>query len=62
MQYCFYPVCLSAKGFEAYGAMVKEASASLSYSIHVVIPENARSMIGSADMVMVGGGNTLSVF
>ena len=57
----FIPFASVQRDYEAYGAMVKEAFASLPYYIHVAIPENARSVIESADVVMVGGGNTFKL-
>lgn len=57
----FIPFASVQKDYEAYGAMVKEALASLPYSVTTVMPGNAQSVIEKADAIMVGGGNTFKL-
>lgn len=44
-----------------YGGMVRNALASLPYSITTVTPGNAKTTIETADVIMVGGGNTFKL-
>jgi dipeptidase E len=57
----FVPFASVQKEYSAYGSMVKEALNTLSYSINTVMPDNAKSVIERADVIMVGGGNTFKL-
>jgi dipeptidase E len=57
----FIPFASVQRDYEEYGNMVKQALASLSYSIDTVVPESARSVIETAHVIMVGGGNTFKL-
>lgn len=57
----FVPFASVQKDYEKYGAMVKEAFQSLPYSIHTVVPGNAKSILQNADVIMIGGGNTFKL-
>jgi dipeptidase E len=57
----FIPFASVQKDHEEYGAMVKNAFTPLPYSIHTVIPGDAKPAIDNADAIMVGGGNTFKL-
>lgn len=57
----FIPFASVQKDYEEYGAMVKQAFTSFEYSIHTAMPENAKSILQRADVIMVGGGNTFKL-
>lgn len=57
----FIPFASVRLNYDAYGVKVKEALASLSYSINTVKPENAKSVIEKTDVIMIGGGNTFKL-
>lgn len=61
MSIAFIPFASVRLDYTAYGTMVKEAMASLPYSIKTVTPANAKSVIEKADVIMVGGGNTFKL-
>ncbi|MGZ3854305.1 MAG: dipeptidase PepE, partial [Flavisolibacter sp.] len=48
-------------GYEEYVNMVRQALNGLPYSINLVTPADARSIIEGADVIMVGGGNTFKL-
>jgi len=57
----FIPFASVRKDYEGYGAMVKNAMASLPYSFHTATPDNVRMVAGNADVIMIGGGNTFKL-
>lgn len=57
----FIPFASVQRDYDKYGEMVKDALKPLSYSIHTVLPDNAKSVIEKADVIMVGGGNTFKL-
>lgn len=57
----FIPFASVLRPYEAYGAMVEEAMASLPVVIETAFPENAKEAIDHADVIMVGGGNTFKL-
>jgi len=57
----FIPFASVQRDYEEYGNMVKDALASLPYSVNTVTPANANSIIEKADVIMVGGGNTFKL-
>lgn len=57
----FIPFASVQWDYEAYGNMVKEALASLPYSVNTVTPADANSVIEGANVIMVGGGNTFKL-
>lgn len=57
----FIPFASVQRDYEEYGNMVKEALASLPYSINTVTPDNSDSIIQEANVIMVGGGNTFKL-
>jgi dipeptidase E len=61
LKIAFIPFASVQKNYEEYGSMVKQAFASLPYSIYTVIPDKAKSVIEDADAIMVGGGNTFKL-
>ncbi|MGZ4011682.1 MAG: Type 1 glutamine amidotransferase-like domain-containing protein, partial [Flavisolibacter sp.] len=54
----FIPFASVQNGYEEYVNMVRQALNGLPYSINLVTPADARSIIEGADVIMVGGGNT----
>jgi len=57
----FIPFAAADNNYESYLTKTKEGLAGLPYNIAVVKPENARSVIEQADVIMVGGGNTFKL-
>lgn len=57
----FIPFASVQRDYEEYGNMIKEALASLPYSVNTVTPANANSVIEKANVIMVGGGNTFKL-
>jgi len=57
----FVPFASVQKDYEEYGAMVKNALASLPYSIQTATPASAKKVIDDADVIMLGGGNTFKL-
>jgi dipeptidase E len=57
----FIPFASVQKNYEEYDAMVKQAFASLPYSINTITPQNAKTSLEEADVIMVGGGNTFKL-
>ena len=57
----FIPFASVDNNYEAYTAMVRTAMADLPYTIMMVQPDNAQSIIKQADVIMVGGGNTFKL-
>lgn len=51
----------SVDSYEEYFHKVNEALKSLSHNIRVVLPENAKEVLGECDCIMVGGGNTFKL-
>lgn len=61
LKIAFIPFASVQTNYDGYGTMVKEAFAPLPYSIQTVLPSNAKSIIESAEVIMVGGGNTFKL-
>lgn len=61
MNIAFIPFASVQRDYSEYGNMVKQALASLPYSINMVIIDQANSIIVNADVIMVGGGNTFKL-
>lgn len=57
----FIPFASVKRDYEEYGNMVRDALAGLPFTINVVLPENATSVIENADVIMTGGGNTFKL-
>jgi len=57
----FIPFASVRLSYDEYGAIVKDALTSLSYSINTIKPNNAKKTIEEADAIMVGGGNTFKL-
>ena len=55
----FIPFASVQREYGEYGEMVKQALTGL--GIDTVIPENAKTVIDRADVIMVGGGNTFKL-
>lgn len=51
----------SVDSYEEYHAKVVQAFASSNYQVEVATPDNARELVESSDMIMVGGGNTFKL-
>ena len=47
--------------YEAYSNKVRIALQGLPYTIHTLNPENAKTIIENAQVIMVGGGNTFKL-
>ena len=59
-QIAFIPFA-SVDDYHVYHARVKDALKNLPHNIHLVLPENARSLISACDCIMIGGGNTFKL-
>jgi dipeptidase E len=57
----FIPFAAVGIQYEAYANAVKKGLEGLPYTIHIVLPENAKELIEKADVIMVGGGNTFKL-
>ncbi|MEO7049904.1 MAG: dipeptidase PepE [Ferruginibacter sp.] len=57
----FVPFASVTKDYEAYASMVSEALKDFSYTVKVVLPDNAKDTIANADVIMIGGGNTFKL-
>lgn len=57
----FIPFASVNNDYEKYTFKVREALKSLMVTIETVLPENAKSIIGNNDVIMVGGGNTFKL-
>jgi dipeptidase E len=57
----FIPFASVAKDYQEYGAMVREALATLALPVTVVEPGNAKEVIEASSAIMVGGGNTFKL-
>lgn len=57
----FISFASAENNFEEYTLMVKEALKDLPYSIHIVLPGNAKEVIEECEAIMVGGGNTFKL-
>ena len=57
----FVPFASVQRNYDEYGAMVKDALASLSYNITIALPHNAKKVIEESDIIVVGGGNTFKL-
>ena len=61
LQIAFIPFASVDNDFENYTEMVRTAMTGTPFKILTVLPENARATIESADVIMVGGGNTFKL-
>ncbi|MEO5999077.1 MAG: dipeptidase PepE [Chitinophagaceae bacterium] len=57
----FIPFASVDKNYEASLLSVREGLSVLNFSIHLVEPHNAITVIEKADVIMVGGGNTFKL-
>lgn len=57
----FIPFASADNNYDEYTANVQKALNDLPYSINVVLPENAKSVIEQSDVIIVGGGNTFKL-
>ena len=57
----FVPFASADLSAEAYADKVKEGLQASPHTIHAVTPENAKELLFSADVIMVGGGNTFKL-
>lgn len=57
----FIPFASVNENYEEYASMVKNGLSGLNHTIHVVKPDNAKSVIDLSDVIMVGGGNTFKL-
>lgn len=51
----------SVDSYDEYAEKVRTGLLTLSHEIDVVLPDNAKSVIENADVIMVGGGNTFKL-
>lgn len=61
LKIAFIPFAAVKSDYHQYGNMVREALASLPYSIATATPDHSGSIIETADAIMVGGGNTFKL-
>lgn len=61
LKIAFIPFASVQKDYDEYGSMVEKAFASLPYSINTANTSNTKSVIDTADVIMVGGGNTFKL-
>jgi dipeptidase E len=57
----FIPFASVQRDYGEYGELVKEALSSLPFSIETVIPDELKTAIKRADVIMIGGGNTFKL-
>lgn len=57
----FIPFASADNDYDAYAEKVREGLKDLPYTINVVLPENAKSIIEKSEAIMVGGGNTFKL-
>ena len=57
----FIPFASVTPDYEVYANMVRNGIAALPHIINTVTPDNAKSVIENADVIMVGGGNTFKL-
>ncbi len=57
----FVPFASVDGEYEAYTNKVRTALQGLPYTIHTLNPENAKTIIENAQVIMVGGGNTFKL-
>jgi dipeptidase E len=57
----FVPFAAVGTDAESYTNMVRKGLSALPYIITTVTAENAAALIGAADVIMVGGGNTFKL-
>ncbi|MBC7537038.1 MAG: dipeptidase PepE [Ferruginibacter sp.] len=61
LKIAFIPFAAVEKTGDGYLSMVNAAFEGLAYSIELVVPSNAKSIIEQADVIMTGGGNTFKL-
>lgn len=57
----FIPFASVDPDYEAYTNKVRNALQELPYTIHTVNPENAKTIIEDAQVIIIGGGNTFKL-
>lgn len=57
----FIPFASVDPDYEAYTNKVRNALQELPYTIHTVNPENAKTIIEDAQIIIIGGGNTFKL-
>jgi dipeptidase E len=60
LQIAFIPFA-AITDYDGYGTKVVEGLGDVPYTLHVIHPENATSLVESCDVIMVGGGNTFKL-
>ena len=61
LQIAFIPFASVDNDYENYAAMVRTAMKETPFNVLTVLPENAKSILDKADVIMVGGGNTFKL-
>lgn len=61
LQVAFLPFASVANDAEAYAEMVTNGLNNPAYQIKIVQPEHAKEMVETANVIMVGGGNTFKL-
>ena len=61
MKIVFIPFADVTSAYHAYADKVKTALISTKYELEVLLPENAKKILSTADAIMVGGGNTFKL-
>ncbi len=61
LQIAFVPFAMVNGTHEEYAQNVRDGLASLPYELNLVTPGNAQDLIRSADVIMIGGGNTFKL-
>jgi dipeptidase E len=57
----FIPFAAADNNYEEYGLRVSAALNNLPYRIEIAFPQNAKSVIGKNNLIIVGGGNTFKL-
>ena len=57
----FVPYASVQQDYERYTNMVRDGLSGLPYQIHTVTPDYAKETLQTADVIMVGGGNTFKL-
>jgi dipeptidase E len=57
----FIPFAAADSNYDEYVGKVKQGLAHLPHTVNVVKPEGAVQLIGQAEVIMVGGGNTFKL-
>lgn len=57
----FIPFADVSGDYQAYADKVKSALLDTKYELEVLLPQNAKKILSTADAIMVGGGNTFKL-